>query len=491
MPSILQDNKLKIPYNAGPTAFQAHQERKRVKAVYGPWRSSKSTFACFAIVRKAAELAKINIGLKALMVRDTFSNLKDSTLKTWLEWFPHPYFSNLHMEQGRADLTFNYGGQKHSVLFRHGQTAQAASDFLSTDYGVIVLEEVVPVYNLTGNQQVSPGISEEVFKMCSGRLAQWGVDEPELILTFNPPMSTHWTNTRFIALTKTSRGRAELDRLNCGVYFFSRQENEKNLRKGYYDETAATLGDDTMIRRFINGEVISVYPGLPIFQKDFRYERHVRDQISPIQSRGFILGFDNPPHPACLFTQVDAKGRWLWIKELLGGYVHERLVEDIGMVRFSDMVKAALGAQFPTLGVDSYYYDPSCDSPGVTDESSVGDILRQKFAPVPGMPGLSPIPPRIESIRNRLNHSIDGDPALLVSAEGCPMAVEALAGGYRYGLKPSGTALMGYDPVKDVFSDIIDAAGYIGSRLFWGNVLSRLPKPTKAEPSVDSEVMGW
>src|SRR5262249_38653200 len=150
----------------------------------------------------ARRASKCGVSLRAIVVRDTYRNLADSTLKTWLRWFPDDSPRGYLKQSNPATYMLRTpDGRLHEVLFRHGQTAQDASLFLSTEYGFIGLEEVAPAYLPGKDQKVSPGIAEEVFDMAYSRLRQEGLPEPELALTSNPPSRVHWSSKRIIDAT--------------------------------------------------------------------------------------------------------------------------------------------------------------------------------------------------------------------------------------------------------------------------------------------------
>lgn len=404
----------------------------------------------------AQEAARKGVGLKALFLRDTFRNLTDTTQKTLEEWLGP--LGTFVRNQSVTDFVMELGGQKHIILLRHGQTAQDASSFLSSDYGLIFLEEAAPAFTPTG--LISPGIAEEVFDLAFTRLIQKGIDHPELVITCNPPTPQHWVNRRILVLPPD-----ELTERGWAHFFFPREENEKNLRAGYYDELRKSLkGKDHILRRFVEGEVVSIYPGLPVFARDFRQSIHVVDDLRPVEGRPIIFGFDAGLTPACVWLQIDAFGRLLVLYELQGGYVDDRLSEQIGAEAFSDLIKSETAARFPGFKAGIMYADPAVKQKQQTDEKTVKQILEGKGFVVE--PGEVDIASGIEAIRNRMTTLIDGGPAMLVSRHGAPIIIEAASGGYRYGASRDGTKVMGAEPIKDHYSHLIDALRYPCSKLF-------------------------
>lgn len=461
-----------IKYEPGPTAIRAHLSPARVKFIWGPVRSGKSTFLVMRALMKAIECAKDGVPLKAVILRDTYRNLLDTTAKTLLEWLGP--LGRLVNRQGVQDFLFRVPGldQDCEILLRHGQTASDASSFLSSDYGYIAFEEVAPAFTPTG--QVSPGIAEEVFDLALSRLVQTGVKNPELVLTCNPPPVTHWSYRRIL-----TEDPAVLKDKNWWYWFFPAVENEKNLRPGYYDELRKHLaGKEHLIKRFVDGEVVTIYPGMPVFGRDFRQELHVRSDLKPIKGKPLILGWDFGLTPACVVTQVDAKGRWLWLKEFQAGYEEGQIVEQMGAKQLGEIVKAEINQSFPGLQMGLGYGDPSMNTRAESDEKTVKQALNALGFRL--SPGKKDIASRIEGIRGRLTSMIDGEPALLISRHGCPFLIEALGGGYRYRVSRDGHTIYGLEPIKDEFSHPVDAAGYVASKLFTVNQLVQKYEPRRA-----------
>ena len=275
-------NVIDISYWPGPVAERAHRDRSRVKLAWGPIGTAKTTWLCWRIYYLAERAAKQGHSLRALLLRDTYRNLADSTLKTWFHWFPDDV-----MGRKTASLPVDFAlrtpdGREHEVLFRHGQNAADASAFLSTEYGFIGLEEVAPAYMPGPKAVVSPGIAKEVFDMALGRLRQPGIDEPELAMTANPPPLSHWLSKHLIDLTPE-----QLQKRNWQQFFFPISDNQKNLRPTYYDELEASWeGNQALIRRFLRGERLDIFLGIPRFNLDSL--QAMRDAAQDAPARGLL-----------------------------------------------------------------------------------------------------------------------------------------------------------------------------------------------------------
>jgi len=448
--------EITIDYVPGPTAKRFHNSNARVKLAWGPVRTGKSVAACWRPFLKAEQLAKKGIALRTLIMRDTYRNLEDTTLKTWMEWFGK--CGILKRRQSVTDFLFKTPSTPadiwHEVLFRHGQTASDASSFLSSEYGIIFLEEAAPAFTPSG--LVSPGIAEEVFDLALTRLVQTGVEDPELLITCNPPTPQHWVNRRLIAAEPE-----DLRERKWAHFFFPQKENEHNLRKGYYDELRLQLkGKDHILRRFVEGEVVAIYPGMPVFSGDFKQSTHVRDELLAVPKQDIIFGFDAGESltPAAVWLQIDTRGRILVLRELQAGYTDDRLNVGIGTAEFGKQIKLITQTYFPTNTPGLVYADPAVNHKQPNDMKTVAQILEAQGFVIQASE--IDIASRVESIREKLQQNIGGEPAILFSRSGCPILIEALSGAYRYRTTLDATRVTGAKPVKDMYSNPVDALGY-------------------------------
>jgi len=300
----------------GRVAYQAHFESTaRVRFLWGPLGTAKSTWLCWRVALKAEEVSKkYGVSLRAIIVRDTYRNLADSTLKTWLEWFPDKSAVGYIKQAQPVDYILRTpDGREHQVSFRHGQTAQDASLLLSTEYGLICLEEVAPAYLPGKTQLVSPGISEEFFDMAYSRLRQKGVPEPELAMSANPPSPNHWSSRRIIDPSGNDRhGTVERTYSVAGQeqtvvwehWFTPISENKKNLRPGYYEELTATW-PRILVRRFVEGERIDAFVGIPRFDLD-ALDTMKRDHAKEPEFRGWL--HDSPDNVLHIKPEANPNG---------------------------------------------------------------------------------------------------------------------------------------------------------------------------------------
>jgi hypothetical protein len=87
-----------IIYNATETSVKFHSSNNFGRINKGPVRSGKSVRSLIEVVRRAQEQAPANDGIrysKWLIGRKSFPQLKSTTIKTWLHWFPEKHFGKI------------------------------------------------------------------------------------------------------------------------------------------------------------------------------------------------------------------------------------------------------------------------------------------------------------------------------------------------------------------------------------------------------------
>ena len=88
-------------YKASPTLTRFHMSDAFVRGVRGPYNSGKSTGMCWEVFRRASRQEKDAKGKRRtrwLVVRNTYRELEDTTIKTWLDWFPENDFGLLNRQ---------------------------------------------------------------------------------------------------------------------------------------------------------------------------------------------------------------------------------------------------------------------------------------------------------------------------------------------------------------------------------------------------------
>jgi hypothetical protein len=435
---------LNVTYAPLPTAEAVHNSSAPVKAVCGPVGSGKSLIACWDFFFLCYES---KVPIRGVVIREAYRELRDSTRATWMEWF-RPI--TVYRERDEiAHITFQGKDGKtrtHELHFRSCRRPEEASKFLSTEFGFIWLEEVCPAFSLSGGV-VGGGLDRGIFEIALMRVRQKGAPRHQIILTFNPPTTRHWAYELFFRPSP-----ADLEKKGYKLWRIDRTENEANLPPGYYDRLRGTLSPD-LYRRFVEGQVTTIYPGERVFPECID-DHHIVDALEPVAKVPLVLGFDYGLRPCALITQITPAGQWRWLKELQ--------VFNAGVETLIEYLVPLLNQDFPGF-TWRCWDDPNAGGKRAeTDAQAPRDLLAARgFRCQPGAVDLFT---RIETMKQRFARSVGTEPAIVISRSGCPIAVEALLGGYRYPRSYDGR--IGNKPLKNEFSDLIDAGEYIATGEF-------------------------
>ena len=390
----------------------------RMRVLMGPVGSGKSVTCCFEVVRRAGEQAPNKNGIRKsrwAVVRETSRQLSDTTIKTWLDWFP-PEVCGTFMRTTKTYF-FRVGDIDAEVMFRALDDADDVANLNSLELTGAWFNECRDTA-----PEIVDAMSKRVGRFPSKKdggptwFGMWGDTNPPTVDTWWYYQMEHLDpkdgvspNHNAWEVFKQPSGRSPL------------AENVENLPDGYYDTTGRS---DEYIRTFIDGEYGHSLAGTPVY-KYFRPDYHMSKQsLNPIAYGGkpILVGMDLGLTPAAVIGQQDPRGRMLILGEVAGF--------DVGVQRFVRlMLKPLLAEKFPGMPI-MIITDPAGMQRAQTDERSAVDIIKAE--------GFKVIPARTNSIQARLNavddflmRQVDGEAAFLVDHR-CTRLKAAMMGGYKY-----------------------------------------------------------
>ncbi len=449
--------KPEIRYQASPALWTFHQSDAFVRGVMGPVGSGKSTACCWELFRRIQEQEPGPDGIRRsrwAVVRNTYRELTDTTVKTWLDWFDDVGdFVNQDMAH-----RIKFEDVEAELLFRALDRPADVKKLLSLELTGAWVNEAREV-------------PRAVIDMLQGRVGRYpskregGPTWLGVIMDTNPPDSDHWWYRLFeeVApdgwrLFRQPSGRA------------SDAENLENLPDGYYDRLQAGK-DDEWIAVYVDGEYGFISEGRPVYP-EFRDHLHVaKESIEVLDGTPVVIGIDFGLTPAAVFGQRDNRGRWRWI--------HELVTEDMGAVRFAELLQNDMAGRFQGCEFQ-VWGDPAGEQRAQTDERTPFQILRArglKARPAP----TNDFTLRRESVAVPLSRLVDGEPGLLVSPA-CQMLRKAMGGGYAYKrIQVSGDERFHDKPDKNQYSHVAEAAQYLMLGAGEGRAIVKhhTPGPTK------------
>lgn len=432
---------LDINYTPSKTIREFMASNAKMRVVMGPVGSGKSVGCSFEVVRRASMQEPNAQGIRKTrfaVVRETVRQLQDTTIKTFLDWFP-PGPCGDYMRTTKTYF-FRVGDVESEIMFRALDDADDVANLNSLELTGAWFNECRDIH-----PDIVDAMSKRIGRYPSAKdggptwHGMWGDTNP-------PTMDTWWYYQMEKLDPKDGVGFN-----NNGWHVFKQPsgrspyaENIDNLPDGYYDTQGRS---EEYVRVYIDGEYGLSLAGTPVY-KYFRPDYHMASQtLRPIlgSARPIIVGMDLGLTPAAVIGQQDPRGRALILAECVSF--------DMGVQRFvRTMLKPLLYERFSGASV-LIVTDPAGTQRAQTDERSAVDIIKAEgFKVIKAR--TNAVAARINAVDDFLMRQVDGDPALLVDP-GCTQLKAAMMGGYRY--KPKGDN----DIDKNKHSHVAEALQYL------------------------------
>lgn len=424
-----------VDYTASKTLSRFHRDDSFVRALRGPFGSGKSVACVMEILLRAKDMKPDRTGIRRsrwAAVRNSYRELKDTTLQTFNEWVPAP------LREWRASdmaCTVRWQDVECEVLFRALDTPQDVGKLLSLELTGAWLNE-------------AREIPRAIFDAVQGRVGRFPTGGNDswfgIILDTNPPDTDHWFYRVFEELRPAGhRIWSQPSGLSPEA------ENLANLPPRYYERLREGK-DQAWVDVYVHGKYGYVQDGRPIYP-EYNDDFHcAREPIQVVKTEPLIVGLDFGLTPAAALCQ-DVAGQWRTLDELV--------TEDMGAARFGQLLSKVLhGPKYRDLEY-RIWGDPSGDNRAQTDERTPFDILQAMGINALPAPSNDPVLRR-EAIASRMSRLEKGRPAFLVSPT-CKVLRKGLIGGYRYRrLKVSGDERYTDVPDKNAYSHVCEAQQY-------------------------------
>ena len=167
------------------TAFMNSDAKMRV--LMGPVGSGKSVASCFEIVRRASQQHPSQDGVRrsrAAVVRETVRQLTDTTIKTFLDWFPPGVCGNFM--RTTKTYFFKVGDVECEIMFRALDDADDVANLNSLELTFAWFNECRDI-----NPEIVDAMSKRIGRFPSAKdggpswFGMWGDTNP-------PTMDTWW-----------------------------------------------------------------------------------------------------------------------------------------------------------------------------------------------------------------------------------------------------------------------------------------------------------
>lgn len=410
---------LEIDYTPPPTGKKFMESDAKMRVLMGPVGSGKSVTCSFEVIRRASmqepDQTTGKRRTRAAVVRETARQLQDTTIKTFLDWFP-PGVCGRYMRTTKTYF-FEVGDIECEVMFRALDDADDVANLNSLELTYAWFNECRDIA-----PEIVDAMSKRVGRFPSNKdggptwHGMWGDTNP-------PTMDTWWYYQ--MEHLDPKDGVSPFDN-GWDVYKQPSgrsvwAENIENLPDGYYDTQGRS---EEYIRTFIDGEYGLSSAGQPVY-KYFRPDYHMAKQtLRPITNgiRPIVVGMDLGLTPAAVIGQQDPRGRVLVLDELVSF--------DMGVQRFvRTLLKPLLNERFPGSPV-LIIVDPAGVQRAQTDERSAVDIIKAEgFKVMPAK--TNKVSARLNAVDDFLMRHVDGDSAFLLDPR-CTQLKAAMMGGYRF-----------------------------------------------------------
>lgn len=444
-----------------PTIREFSRARKFLRGLMGPFGSGKSSGCVVELVKWGASQPLNNGRRRArfAVIRNTYRQLEDTTIRTFFEWVPPPEFGRWIKSDHNYVIDRLSPELEIEIMFRALDRPEHVSNLLSLEITGAWVNEAREV-------------PWAVIKALQGRVGRFpkvvdgGCVDPGVIFDTNPPDDESWWYKLFeeqkpanAAVFKQPSGRSE------------KAENKRYLPPRYY-ENMMSGADADFIKVYVDGEYGYVKDGKPIFPM-YSDALHCAD-VEPVKGVVIQRGWDFGLTPACVLTQIHPDGRWLVFDELTA--------DDLGIDTFSDAVERHCAQKYSGYSFEDYGDPAGAQRSAATadkDQKTCFDILRGKGIAI--QPSEQNLTIRLESVNKPLSSLVRGKPQMQLHSR-CKKLRRGFQGRYQYRrLKIAGAEERYQDvPDKNEFSHPHDALQYVAVKVFGRAVRSR-EKLTRTE----------
>jgi len=438
------------------------------RGIRGPVGSGKSVGCSVEVFRRACMQEQNKDGIRQsrwAIIRNTNPQLRTTTIKTWLDWFPEndwgkftwsvPYTH--HIKKGDLDL---------EVIFLALDRPEDVKKLLSLELTGIWINE-------------ARELPKSIIDACTMRVGRYpsmregGPSWSGVIADTNAPEEDHWWSIMSGEAPVPDYINAEEAKMlvkpdnwlfftqppgmvekrdedgNVDEYLPNKDaENSKNMLDTYY-KNLINGKSKSWIDVYVMNRLGAIQDGKPIYNMFVRDTHVAQEEIPVAAGMPVFCGLDFGLTPAAIFGQK-VRGRWLVLQEIVAF--------DMGIVRFSEILRQEIATRYGACEVN-IYGDPSGDFRAQTDESTPFQVLRGAGLMARPAPS-NDVSLRIEAVAAPLNRMVDGHPGFMIDQR-CKETIKGFEGGYQYRrIQVSGER---YDdkPDKNRFSHIHDALQYL------------------------------
>lgn len=438
----------RIEFRANPTQKQfieSKAEADLFDSRKGEGKSTALVWACFYHTL-------YNPGANWLFLRDTFENLRRTTMNEFFTWFKDGIWGKWIAGEKKFIWDTKRTGLKGAVYFMGVEDESDTSKIASMPLAGVAIDEPSPA---AGS---SEGVAEFVFDTAFAQLRQPGMQWYAAKLAQNNPDETHWTYRRFWDPGTPAMEDVELPPLQESgfrAWQTKQPENLENLPAGYYTRLERSWSHRSdLVRRFVHGKHGYQQVGKAVTPQ-WNDEIHLCEGLQPVKNVPLQLLYDGGLNPTCIITQVSPMGHWLILESHVG--------EDIGMFELiRDVLKPALASRYRGFKY-RHIGDPSLKNPEQSNSNQTAARVITKELGGQFIPGPVRWQHRTDPLQAVLARQRGGRGIVQVDKHKAKEVWHALRGGYHYHITRQGSI---GEVKKNIHSHPGDAMGYGAAKLF-------------------------
>jgi len=414
---------------------------------------------------------------KWFVVRNTYAELRDTTMKTWLRWFPENQYGQMFLSRPMRH-EIRVGDIELDVYFLALDGVEDVATLRSLEVTGVWFNELEFQKKAIFDEAQSragrfPSVGEGGTNWYGviGDMNAPGSDNWVVQMTGEAPFPDEMTDDDKAAMVWDPRWGyfvqpgAVLDiyaadgKTLVGYKVNPTAENIKWLPKGYYENMIPGKSRQ-FIKSRLQNKITFYVDGEPVWPM-FNDEVHLTEgALHPLPGYEVWVSLDFGRRPTALMAQrINGRVQCQFEFRMYG----------VSSTTYAPRLKQFLAEKYPGPNWQFRFCgDPKGQDRGQQTERTSYEIFASHgMVVMPAPVKNNNIPTRLAAVEYLLNNLVNGQSALLVSAFGCKTMAAALRGGYH----TKKGALGDPEPVKDKMSDIADCLQYLALSMGEGRAM--------------------
>lgn len=437
---------IKYSYGSVPTIRKFSDSNAFMRCLVGPFGSGKSSGCVVELVARGLAQAPSPDGIRRsrwLVVRNTYRQLQDATIRTVHQWIP-PHLFGEYRQSDQRYLVKAFENTEIEILYRALDRPDHVANLLSLEVTGAWLNEAREL-NWSIVDAIQGRVGRYPAKMDGGAKPYYGV-----FMDTNPA-DTDSKLYKYFVEAGHDPDHAALFMQPGGLD--DKAENLDNLPGGKEYYRKMSVGKDReWVKVYVDGQWGFVIDGRPVYP-EYNDSVHCAE-VKALSYETLYRGWDFGLTPSCVFVQLTPTGQFIILDEMVS--------EEMSVDTFSDEVIAYTSTHYPDYQIEDYG-DPAGGQRAQTDSKTCFQILQSKGILIE--PGMQSTAIRLESVRRPLTRLTNGKPGFQIDPR-CKMLRKGFMGGYQYRRLQTSQEKYTSVPDKNNYSHPHDALQYVATHLF-------------------------